>query len=107
MNDAGERLTQDRAKRDAARKAFDANVSQVRADLTSRSIGGRIADKASAEAMGALNEAAAIARESKGIIAATLAALLVWFLRNPLLGLLNRKFGRDKSASQPDAVQED
>lgn len=109
MNGDSERLAEDRARRNAARQAFESNLDQIKTDLAARSIGGRIADKAGAEVKGALSEAAAVARESKGIIAATLGALLVWFLRNPLLALLGRTFGNGDgdTAGEPDQVQED
>lgn len=101
MTDAGNKLAQDRANRTAARARFDTRVAQVRADLAARPIGGRIADKAGEEALGAASEAFAVARESKGIIAAVIAALALWFLRNPLIALVSR------ALSKQGAVKED
>lgn len=90
MTQAGDQLARDRAARSSARARFDARLAQVQADLAARPIGGRIADKAGEEALSAANEALAVARESKGIIAAMIAALALWFLRNPLLAFLGR-----------------
>jgi hypothetical protein len=63
MTKAESQLATDGANRQAARAMFDARLSQVRADLEARSVGGRIADKALDETRTALGEAAAIATE--------------------------------------------
>ncbi|WP_374528617.1 hypothetical protein [Novosphingobium sp.] len=101
MNEAASKLARDRANRKAARSLFDARISQVKADLEARPIGGRIADKAGEEAMNAANEALAVAKESKGIIAAMVAALALWFFRNPLIAFFAQHF------SPQAEVQED
>lgn len=85
MNDAGQDLLEARAVRNAARSTFDTRLSQVKADLAARSVGGRVADKVTDDAMAALDEAIDVAKESKGIIAGTAALLALWFLRNPIV----------------------
>ena len=108
MTKAESQLATDGANRQAARAMFDARLSQVRADLEARSVGGRIADKALDETRTALGEAAAIARESKGVIAATLGALLLWAFRGPLLDAVlgwlgdEQKGGKDKAEDHGD-----
>jgi hypothetical protein len=83
-----------RDARNAAREAFDARLRQVRRDLQARGVGGRIADKIGEEARDALDEAIDVASESKGVIAGTIAALALWFLRHPIIawadGLIHR-----------------
>ena len=85
MSDAADRLAKDRTTREAALTAFNANLAQVRTDLEARGIGGRIADQASMEVRAGIDEALAIADDNKGIVAATIAALALWFLRIPLI----------------------
>jgi len=85
VNRAELQLEEARDRRDSARARFDARLAIVRADVEARSVGGRIADKAAEEARDAMEEALAVARESKVIIAGTVAALALWFLRNPLI----------------------
>jgi len=85
VNKAEIQLEEARDLRNSARARFDARIAIVRADVEARSIGGRIADKAAEEARDAMEEALTIARESKGIIAGTIAALALWFLRNPII----------------------
>jgi hypothetical protein len=85
MNKAELQLEEARDMRDSAKSRFDARLAIVQADVEARSIGSRIADKAAEEARDAMEDAMAVARESKGIIAGTIAALALWFLRNPLI----------------------
>jgi hypothetical protein len=86
MTDPVEQFRADRDNRLAARGVFDAGLGQVKDDLAARGIGGRIADKATGEVRAALGEAVAVATDSKGIIAGTIAALALWAFRTPLLG---------------------
>lgn len=95
-----------RSARNAARARFDAGLTQVRADLEARGIGGRIADKAGDEIKQALGDAANVARESKGIIAGATAALTLWFLRGPLLKLAQDHLAA-RAKAKTDAIQED
>ncbi len=104
MSDPADRLAAERARRNQARGAFDTNLAQVKTDLAARGIGGRIADQAEAEVRGAVKEGLAVARESKGIIAASLAALGLWFFRVPLIALARRHLLK---AADPAPVQED
>ena len=85
MTKAELQLEDARDRRDSARARFDARLAVVRADVDARGVGGRIADKVGDEARDAMEEAMAVARESKGIIAGTIAALALWFLRNPII----------------------
>ena len=99
MSDPVARLAQDRATREAALAVFNADLTQVKNDLEARGIGGRIADQAGHEVRAGFNEAVAIAEDSKGIVAATIAALVLWFLRNPLIDGVCSLLG-----DQPDDV---
>ncbi len=106
MSAAGERLAEDRATRNAARAVHDANLAQVKADLAARGVGGRIAAKAKGDALELAGEALSVAKESKGIIAGTLGALALWFLRGHVIALAQCLFGQagvqDAGANDPD-----
>ena len=97
MSDAADRLAKDRTTREAALLAFNANLAQVRSDLEARGIGGRIADQASMEVRAGIDEALAIADDNKGIVAATIAALALWFLRIPLIAGLRSLLDGEKT----------
>jgi hypothetical protein len=96
----------DRANRKAARGLFDTRLAQVKADLAARSIGGRIAAKAKGDALALADEAVAVAKENKGLIAATLAALAAWAFRAPLLGWIMARIDAQASV-QPSPANDD
>ena len=99
MSKAEERLAEHRGLRGLARGLFDSRLAQVRADLTARSIGGRVKAKAQSEVFKTLDTGLDVAKDSKGIIAATAGALLVWAFRAPLFNLAKELFA-------PAAVQD-
>lgn len=101
MSDSEAKLAQDRASRTLARSLFDRRLTQVKADLSARGIGGRIKDKAVRQGEEALAQGLEIARENRGIVAVTGTALALWFLRKPLIALAERF-----SPRRPDAVQD-
>jgi len=82
----GEALERAKTARNTAHDALQLQLAQVREDLAARGIGGRIADRAGE----AVADAAEVANENKGIIAGTLAAIALWFLRGPIIGLVAR-----------------
>jgi len=104
MSIAGQELRLARRVRDEARAALDRRVAAIRGDLDERGVGGRIADKLSIEAREALDEGLSVASESKGIIAGIAAALVLWFMRNPILGWIGDAFEnvRDRQAWDED-----
>ena len=97
MSNATDRLAKDRTTREAALSAFNANLTQVRTDLEARGIGGRIADQVHMEVRAGIDEALAIADDNKGIVAATIAALALWFLRIPLIAGLRSLLAGEKA----------
>lgn len=83
------RMIEDKALRDAALALVKADVEQLRADLGVRNIGARMVDRVSEGASDMLEEAADLADNNKGVLAALVAALLVWLARNPILALFD------------------
>lgn len=104
MNGPDHQLDDDRTRRNSARGRFEAGLAQVRADLAARGLGGRAKAEAARQARGALDQGLAIAKESKGIIAGTVAALGLWFLREPIGRAAGRLFNRKR---RPSEVQDD
>jgi len=101
MNEAESRLAEDRANRKAARRLFDSRLTQVKADLAARGVPGRIKAKATDEVAKAIEQGVEVAKESKGIIAGTVAALALWLFREPVLA-----WGKRLIAGKQDAVQD-
>ena len=80
-----------REARNRARATLDGRLRQLRDALDERGIGGRITDDLKAEARQVGAEALDVAKESKAVIAGTVAALALWFFRLPLLGWLQER----------------
>ena len=78
-------MQEDRLLRDAARALVDADIANLRADLAARSIPSRMMDRVSEGATDVLDEAVAVAEDNKGVIAALLGAIVLWFARNPIM----------------------
>ena len=96
----------DRANRKAAWALFEGRLGQVKADLSARSIKGRMIDKAKGDALAIADEAVAVAKDNKGLVAATIAALIAWAFRAPLLGFLAAKRG-EQAPVQPEPANDD
>lgn len=92
MSDRLERLAEDRAARNAARENFHANLKNVVGDLETRGIGQRISDRALSEVKELADKSLVVAKDSKGIIAGTLAAIMLWVFRAPLIGWIGDLF---------------
>ena len=96
----------DRANRKAARALFEGRLSQVKADLAARSIKGRMIDKAKGDALAIADAAVAVAKDNKGLVAATVAALVAWLFRAPLLEFIAaRRSGQ--APVQPEPANDD
>ena len=102
MSPPVDQLLAARAARDAARGAFDARFERVRSDLDARGVGGRIADKIGEEARDALGQALDVARERKGVVAGTVAALALWLMRHPIIAWADDVLERDTEKDETD-----
>jgi hypothetical protein len=83
----------DKALRDRSKVSFDARLTQVKADLEARGVAGRVADEVVGQAKVVFDEATDIAQEHPGVIGGTIAALVLWILRNPIIGWLEELLG--------------
>ncbi len=89
----------DRA-RDQAKAAFNLHVEQLRAEMTLRGIGERVADKVTHDARDIYDQTLVVASESKGIIAGTVAALALWLLRHPIIALIDRRLDTEDETEE-------
>lgn len=83
----------EKALRDRSKSSFDARLAQVKADLEARGVAGRVADEVVGQAKVVFDEATEIAQEHPGVIGGTIAALVLWALRNPIIGWLDELLG--------------
>jgi hypothetical protein len=81
------RMKEDRALRDAAQALVKSDVAHLRADLAIRGIGARVAGRVGESAVNILDEAVDVAENNRGVLAGLVGALLLWFVRNPVISL--------------------
>lgn len=93
MSEIERQLADTRAKRNAARRLFDSRFNRIKGDVEAHGgIGGKVKDEAGRKLEDAADKGLAIAAESKGIIAGTVAALALWFFRVPLFEAAKARF---------------
>ncbi|OBX18361.1 hypothetical protein A9995_12880 [Erythrobacter sp. QSSC1-22B] len=92
MSTARLRMIEDRHLRNSAKALVEADIAHLKADLAERSIGARAADRIADGASEVYDEAVEVATDNKGALAAIVAALVLWFARNPIIDAL---FGED------------
>ncbi|MGB7408337.1 MAG: hypothetical protein WA908_07510 [Pontixanthobacter sp.] len=82
-------LIEDRALRDAAKSLVKIDIEHVKADFKGQSLKSRFSARISEGANEVLDEAVEVAENNKGVVAALVAALVLWFARNPILSLFD------------------
>ena len=88
MSDRKARMLADRHLRDSARALVEADIENLKVGFNQKSLGERAFDRVREGAIDVYEEAVDVAENNKGALAALLAAVIVWFARNPLLSLL-------------------
>ena len=96
------RLKEDRALRDASLALLKADVANLRADLSGKGIGDRLMGRISEGAVDVFDEAVDVANNNRGVLATLIAAILVWFARNPIISLFTDDEDRDGRAADYD-----
>lgn len=101
MNEAESRLAADRTTRRKARGLFDRRLTRLKGEITEHGgVGGVIRHEAERKLDEAADYGLAVARESKGVVAATLAALALWFFRRPLLDKAKTLLSKEAEPAQ-------
>lgn len=83
----GHKLQEDRLLRNAAFAVLKADVANLRADLAGKGVGERIVDRINEGAVDIFEEAVELADNNRGVLAALIGAVLLWFARNPIMTL--------------------
>lgn len=84
-DDLEHQLRADRATRDAARALWSADIANLRANWSGKSLSDRIVSRIGDGANDVLEEAIEVADNHKGVIATLVAAIILWFARDPIL----------------------
>lgn len=88
MIDRRARMIEDRYLRDSARALVEADIEHLKSDLSRKGLAARAMDRIAEGANDVYDEAVEVAADNKGALAAIIAALVLWFARNPILDAL-------------------
>ncbi len=106
MTDRYNRMREDRHLRNSARALVEADIANIKADLSRKGLGTRAADRMREGAIELYEEAVEVAEDNKGALAALVAAIVVWFARNPLLSAFGLGAGSDDAEEDCGEDQE-
>lgn len=104
MSDLKQQMLEDRAVRNAAKTLLDADIVHVKNTFSGPGLTERAVTSLNDGARDVFDKASAAADDHKGILAALIGAVLIWFARNPILSLFDSEnteqedSGSDKNA---------
>ncbi len=78
-------LAEQRAARNRARAEFSRRLAVAKADLAPAALKRRVIAEAQQTTLSVAQQAIEIANDSRGVVAATVAALLLWLARKPVM----------------------
>ncbi|TRD09916.1 hypothetical protein FGU71_12995 [Erythrobacter insulae] len=99
MSKLDRQFYEDRALRDAAREVIEADISHAKLSLSGKSIAGRVTERIGDGAKDVFEVAKTHGEDHRGIIAALIGAIILWFARGPILealGLSDEEPGEDR-----------
>lgn len=105
MTDRKTRMIEDRYLRDSARALVEADVEHLKNGLERKGFAARAMDSVKDGALEIYEEALEVADDNKGALAALVAAILVWFARNPILDLLGLGDSDDAAADRDELAE--
>lgn len=108
MTDLAHQLAEDRAMRDSARALLDADIRHIKGDLSEQGVGERLTHRVANRASHMTDEAIDLARDNRGAVSAGIAAILLFFLRGPILDWLglagdDEGYGDDEDYFETDS----
>ena len=101
MSKANRLLADQRAARDRARAEFNRQLAQAKIDLAPAVLKRRIAAEVQKTSLSVAHQAIDIASDSRGIVAATVAALVLWLARKPIMAGAGKLWQRAQAPATP------
>ncbi|MXO85220.1 hypothetical protein GRI38_04175 [Altererythrobacter aurantiacus] len=106
--DLEQQLREDRVLRDAAYGLVRADIKHLKENYQQKGIAERGADKLKEGATDVYDEALLVASDHKGALAALIAAIGLWFARNPILSaLFGEEYDEDEEWDDDDDWDDD
>lgn len=100
--DLAKQLEEDRQLRDQALALVKQDIAHLKSDYQDKGIGERAVDKLKGSANGIYGEAVEVASDHRGVVAAVIGAVVLWFARHPILAFLFGDKDSDEDADLDD-----
>lgn len=100
MAGSKQQLREDRAIRDAARALVKADMAHLKQDLSGKSLKDRVFGPVGEGAKDVLERAGEAADNNRGVLAALVGAVVLWFARNPIMELFSDEDEDDGSETE-------
>ena len=100
MNKLEREMREDRALRNSALALVKVDVANVKDDVSAKGIKDRVTDRLADGALDVFEEATNIADNNRGVLATLLAAVGIWFARNPILDILGSEDDYDSEPGE-------
>lgn len=107
MSELDRQFFEDRALRDAAREVFMADLAHAKTSLSGKSIAGRVTSRVGDGAKDVFEAAKVHGVDNRGVIAALLGAMILWFARGPIAEILGLQETDEADEDALGAAQED
>lgn len=104
MSKSDPRLANCRAARNRARTEFKRQLGLAKVDLAPTMLKRRVIAEAQRSALSVTYQAIDIANDSRGVAAATGAALVMWLARKPIFAGANTLFNRFQNRHTPKSI---
>jgi len=105
MSELRARMVADRHLRDSARALIVADIESLKTGYAQKGLAERAMDKVREGAVDIYEEAIEVADDNRGALAALIAAIVVWFARNPILSLFG--LGDEDEQDDDEETQDD
>lgn len=94
MSKLEQQFREDRMLRNAARENFFADVEHVKTSFSGKGLAERTVERVGAGAKDAFEHASIAADNNRGVLAALIGAIILWFARNPIIEALGPEIQR-------------
>ncbi|MEP3051310.1 MAG: hypothetical protein ABJP48_09420 [Erythrobacter sp.] len=105
MSDLDKQLREYKALRDSARTVLKADIEHVRTGLSGKGLAERTVSRIGAGTKDALGQATSTADDHRGVLAALIGAIILWFARQPIAKAIGFE-GFDDDADLDDEAAE-
>jgi hypothetical protein len=99
------RLAEFRALREESWRLVRDDLARLKSDMGMRGIGERVRDRIGEEAHEAWDYTRDVAAEHRGIVVATIAALIAWVLREPIIAAIGGAGRHDEEPRAREGVE--